>query len=93
MPNVKLRGFSQSWIFNMRVSERLESLVFIQKHFFPRTQQLPRGNFSSQVFIYKYNFDYENLKCPLSLHMLQKIQLFMCTECISFLHVPPVGVS
>ena len=49
MPNVKLRGFIQSWIFNMRVSERLGSLVFIQKHFFQRTQQLSRGNFSSQV--------------------------------------------
>ena len=63
LPNVTLRGFIQSWIFNRRVSERLGSLVFIQKHFFQRTQQLSRGNFSSQVFIYTYNFGCGNLQC------------------------------
>ena len=63
LPNVKLRGFSQNWIFNMRVSERLRSLVFIQIHFFQKNQQLSSRNFSSQVFIYKYNFGYGNLKC------------------------------
>jgi len=36
-------GFSQSWIFNMRVSERLGSLVFIQKHFFPKNPAAIQG--------------------------------------------------
>ena len=62
-------NFIQSWIFNMRVSERLGSLVFIQKHFSQRTQQLPRGNFSSQVFIHKHNFGRGNLKCSRHKHL------------------------
>jgi hypothetical protein len=88
LPNVKLRGFIQSWIFNMRVSERLGSLVFIQKHFIQRTQQLSRGNFSSQVFIYTYNFGCGNLQCsrhkPLNLSKgfyspgLAVLTLFRC---------------
>ena len=72
----------------MRVSERLGSLVFIQKHVFQRTQQLSRGNFSSQVFIYTYNFGCGNLQCsrhkPLNLSKgfyspgLAVLTLFRC---------------
>jgi hypothetical protein len=43
LPNVKLRGFIQSWVFNMRVSERLGSLVFIQKHFSKEFSSYPGG--------------------------------------------------
>ena len=57
------QGFIQSWICNMRVSERLGSLVFIQKQLFQIIQQLPRQSFSSQVFIHKYFFCHRNLKC------------------------------
>ena len=72
----------------MRVSERLRSLVFIQKHFFPKNSAAIQGNFSSQVFIYKYNFGYGNLKCsrhkPLNLSTgfyspgLAVLTLFRC---------------
>ena len=37
---------------------------FLSKHIFSqRIQQLSRRNFNSQVFIYKFNIGYENLKC------------------------------
>ena len=58
------QGFHPTLGFkHLRVSERRGSLVFIQKHFSQRTQQLSRGNFSSQVFIYTYNFGCGNLQC------------------------------
>ena len=43
LPNVKLRGFIQRWVLNRRVSERLGSLVFIQKHFFPKNSAAIQG--------------------------------------------------
>ena len=62
LPNVKLRGFSQSWIFNMRVSERLRSLVFIQKLFSKEFSSYP-GELQCTGFHLQYNFGYGNLKC------------------------------
>ena len=69
----------------MRVSERLGSRVFIQEHFFHRIQQLPRGNFSSQVFIHKQNFGHGNLKCsrhrPLDSRPKQRFSFTSCWCC------------
>ena len=62
---------------------------FLSRNIFSqRTQQLSRGNFSSQVFIYTYNFGCRNLKCswhkPLNLSQgfyspgLAVLTLFRC---------------
>ena len=87
LPNVKLRGFSQSWIFNMRVSERLRSLVFIQKLFSKEFSSYP-GELQCTGFHLQYNFGYGNLKCsrhkPLNLSTsfyspgLAVLTLFRC---------------